>query len=209
MPAILSGAAAGILLNAFINILTPVERKREFTFLYRYPAVILVTTASFAVCNFKYGYSHNFYAYSAMACFAAAASFIDLQHGIIPDALNFVGFIAGIGFGILKRNPSDSILGAVLGLLVMATIYFISRGGMGAGDVKFTAVLGLFLGFPLIIPALIFSFITGALIGAGLVIGGRKSMKDTMPFGPFLGAGTLISAVWGNDLIYFYLSLFI
>lgn len=64
---------------------------------------------------------------------------------------------------------------------------------MGFGDVKLVFLLGLFLGFPKIVIAIYLAFLTGALVSVILVLGYKKSRKDTIPFGPFLIIGTVLS----------------
>jgi leader peptidase (prepilin peptidase)/N-methyltransferase len=69
--------------------------------------------------------------------------------------------------------------------------------------------MGLFLGWPNILVALFFSFLIGAIIGTGLIILGKKTLKSEVPFGPFLVTGTFISLFWGEMIIEWYLHLFI
>ncbi len=79
--------------------------------------------------------------------------------------------------------------------------------GMGGGDVKLGAFMGLTLGFPNGVLALFLGFLTGALVSLGLVFFGKKKFKQTIPFGPFLVAGSLIALFWGQQIINWYLNL--
>ena len=69
--------------------------------------------------------------------------------------------------------------------------------------------MGLFLGFPKILIALFFSYLIGAIIGLGLILAGKKTLKSEVPFGPFLVIGTFIALFWGNQLINLYLNSFL
>lgn len=76
---------------------------------------------------------------------------------------------------------------------------------MGGGDVKLMAVAGLLLGWKLVILA----FFIGCLLGSILHIT-RMKLVDAghmLAFGPYLSMGIIISMLWGNDLIAWYLQL--
>jgi len=80
---------------------------------------------------------------------------------------------------------------------------------MGLGDFKLAILMGLFLGWPNIIVALFSAIVLGAIIGIGLIISGKKTLKSEVPFGPFLAAGTFLALFWGDKIINFYLNLFL
>ncbi len=87
-------------------------------------------------------------------------------------------------------------------------LIIITRGkGMGGGDVKLGAFMGLMLGFPQSLIALILSFLTGAIFSMILIIFGKKHFGQTIPFGPFLVIGSLVALFWGNQIIDWYLHL--
>ncbi|MBU4142760.1 A24 family peptidase, partial [Patescibacteria group bacterium] len=75
---------------------------------------------------------------------------------------------------------------------------------MGLGDVKLAFLMGLILGWPSILLALFLAFFSGALVGVGLVIAGKKTMKSQIAFGPFLIAGTLAALFWGQQILNWY-----
>lgn len=97
------------------------------------------------------------------------------------------------------------------GLLIGAFFYsliIITRGkGMGGGDVKLGAFIGIMLGFPQAVAAIVLSFLTGAIFSIALLITGKKHFGQTIPFGPFLVLGSLIMLYWGNQIIDWYLHL--
>jgi len=68
-------------------------------------------------------------------------------------------------------------------------------------------LMGLVLGFPNILAALFLAFFLGAIIGIGLIIFNRKTLKSEVPFGPFLVTGTLAALFWGEAIINWYLNL--
>jgi len=88
------------------------------------------------------------------------------------------------------------------------SLIIITRGkGMGGGDVKLGAFMGVMLGFPQAIFALVISFLTGAVFSIGLIIFGKKHFGQTIPFGPFLVLGSLIALFWGDKVLGWYLHL--
>ncbi len=139
--------------------------------------------------------------------------FEDLKFGIIPDKVVFPAIIVSSIYLIFNfpldftRDGQFSIFNFVfsaIGAFVFFLILFlITKGkGMGFGDVKLSFLLGLILGFPKIILALYLAFLTGAIIGIILIIWRKKrSIKDTIPFGPFLILGTILALFYGDLLI--------
>lgn len=116
-----------------------------------------------------------------------------------PAALIFgrIGVIGGALAGIA----------AAVGLV--GGVWFLSRGrAMGLGDVKLAFFMGLALGWPDTLMALIIAFVTGALFALPLLLLKRKTMKSFLPFGPFLVWGTLVTMLVGDKLAYFYFSVF-
>lgn len=86
-------------------------------------------------------------------------------------------------------------------------LIIITKGkGMGGGDVKLGAFIGLMLGSPNAVLALILSFLTGAVFSIGLIASGKKHFGEIIPFGPFLVIGALIALFWGKQIINWYLS---
>lgn len=138
--------------------------------------------------------------------------FIDLRHGIIPDKIIFPSILISAIYLFLIHNPAlpagrplfmVHLLSAFGSFGFFLLLYLITRGrGMGFGDVKLSFLMGLFLGFPKIVIALYIAFLTGAAVSLILVLWGKKKFfGGTVPFGPFLVLGTIISAFWGNLIL--------
>jgi len=89
--------------------------------------------------------------------------------------------------------------------LIPALVY---PGGIGWGDVKMAALIGLVTGFPLTLVALLLAVILGALV-AGLLLALKiKKRKEAIPFAPFLSVATLVTLLWGSNILTWYLGLF-
>ena len=135
-----------------------------------------------------------------------------VKHYIIPERILYPAIATVVlykMFGIWDFRALLSLLtSAILAGAFFLLIVLVSKGKwMGMGDVKMAFFMGLFLGFPNILVALFSAFFFGAIIGTGLVISNKKSLKSEVPFGPFLVVGTLMAMFWGQDIINWYLGL--
>lgn len=99
------------------------------------------------------------------------------------------------------------IMAIVLGLFFF-TLILVTRGrGMGGGDFKLGIFMGLVLGFPNAILALLLSFLTGSIVGVILLMMRMRKLGQTIPFGPFLSLGSIIAVFWGDKILDWYLKL--
>lgn len=93
------------------------------------------------------------------------------------------------------------VFGALMISLFFIFLIFITRGrGMGYGDVKLGFLIGLVNGFPLSIISIFLGFVLGSIYSLGLIAGKKKTMKDTIAFGPFLIMGSLLTFLFGPQL---------
>lgn len=99
------------------------------------------------------------------------------------------------------------LVGILIGAFFLGLIIITRGKGMGGGDVKLGAFIGVMLGFPQALFALVLSFLTGAIFSIFLIIAGKKHFGQTIPFGPFLVLGSLIMLFWGQQIVDWYLYL--
>ena len=132
----------------------------------------------------------------------------------MPKRIVWPAFLAGLvllGAATLvvgrPRLMIDALGGAAAAFAVLFVIHLISPRGMGFGDVRLAALLGLFLGW--LGPAhvglgLFLGFVSGGLGGvAALAIG--RSRKSALPFAPFLALGTVAAVMAGRPILDWYL----
>lgn len=133
----------------------------------------------------------------------------DLAEMIIPDKvlLWFLPIFIIFRVVIPLQPWWDSLLGAAAGFLLLAAITLISRGGMGGGDVKLFALIGLFTGMKIVLLGFMLSAFFGALIGVIAMMFGLVKRRQPIPFAPFITLGVLTAFFFGDRLISFYLSL--
>jgi len=165
--------------------------------------------------------------YLVIACFLIIIFVYDLKHYIIPDKVIYpaiaiaflyqlfkiwdLGFVPNFEFRISNfQTLANPLLSAFLASLFFLMIVLISQGKwMGVGDIKLAFLMGLILSFPNILVALFLAFFIGAIIGIGLIIARKKTLKSEIPFGPFLVSGTFLAMFFGQKLIDTYLNLFL
>ncbi|MCX6760602.1 MAG: prepilin peptidase [Candidatus Nealsonbacteria bacterium] len=152
-----------------------------------------------------------------ISCFLIVVFVYDLKYLLIPDLIIYLA----IGTTFLYRfldiwkfnqlnfqmliNP---LLSAFFASLFFLTLVLISKGKwMGIGDIYLAFLMGLILGWPNILLALMLAFFIGAIIGVGLIAGKKKNLKSEIPFGPFLVLGTFLAIFFGQNIIFWYLNL--
>jgi len=151
------------------------------------------------------------------ACLFSLIFVVDLEHGLILNKVVYPGMAVALLLALFLPQPwitqlkfngiANFAIGGGIGFVVFLLIALISRGGMGWGDVKLAALIGLATGFPLVFVALIMAAILGGLVAIVLMITKRRGLKETIPFGPFLSLSTLITLLWGSSILSWYLGL--
>jgi leader peptidase (prepilin peptidase) / N-methyltransferase len=131
---------------------------------------------------------------------------IDLEHQLVLNKVTYPAMVAAFGLSFLPSEPGvwSSLLGGALGLAAMALPFIIYRRGMGMGDVKLGALIGLMSGYPSVLVALLLAVVAGGLVGATLLVLGVKKRTDPIPFGPFLAASAMVALLWGEAIWRWY-----
>lgn len=134
----------------------------------------------------------------------------DFERRVIPNPVLGVGAVVAVAL-VAVADPSSvperalAAAGAGGALLLVALAY---PRGMGMGDVKLVAVMGLYLGRA-VAPALLVGFAAGALVGLAMIARrGAAARKQAVPFGPFLALGGIVGLWWGNAMVDWYLDTF-
>jgi leader peptidase (prepilin peptidase)/N-methyltransferase len=178
----------------------------------RYPLVEALTAVLLAAVVARFGADEDALLGLALVIVLVPVTFIDLERQIIPNKLVLAGAIAAVV--ILAATDPDElpehlIAGAAAGgfLLVAALAY---PRGMGMGDVKLAAMLGLFLGAS-IAPAMLAAMLSGSIAGGVIIArkGTREGRKTKVPFGPFLALGALVGLFVGPEIVDWYSDTFL
>jgi leader peptidase (prepilin peptidase) / N-methyltransferase len=139
-----------------------------------------------------------------------AITLTDLEQRIIPNRILFVAAVFGAAIAALADPgslPERAIAAAAAGgFLFLAALAY--PRGMGLGDVKLAAVMGLFLGRN-VAPAILVALLAGSLVGLAMIAReGAAARKTAIPFGPFLALGGVVGLLAGDQLVDWYLSTF-
>ena len=136
-------------------------------------------------------------------------SIIDLDLFLLPKrivnplVLTTAGLLAIAAIARGDAWPLErALIGGAAAFGVLLVLHVISPAGMAFGDVRLATLIGLdlgWLGANQIVLGIFSGFILASVIGLGLLVARRRGMRDAVPFGPFLAAGTLF-VLFGGDL---------
>jgi len=182
---------------------------------YQYPVVEGFTGLIFAIIFWQYGFSWEGLILAIIICIMIVIATYDLLHSEIPDTLSYLAIFFSLGLIFYRLgvnghlnysndyiNYAQAILigGGFLGLLVLAS----REKWMGRGDILLGVLMGLLLSFSNVLTGMFIAFVLGSIVGLILIAAKYKTMKDAVPFGPFLILGTLVAFFWGGDLVNLY-----
>jgi leader peptidase (prepilin peptidase)/N-methyltransferase len=140
----------------------------------------------------------------------AGIFFVDLIYSLIPDVFIWSGFFLIISYRFLLLSTNIMQLKDFINSLIVAFFSWLffyilyvgtHKKGLGLGDVYLAPMIGLLLGWPRGLFALMLSFIIGAIVGVFLMLFEGKNMKTQIPFGPFIIFASFIMLVWGDFII--------
>jgi leader peptidase (prepilin peptidase)/N-methyltransferase len=174
----------------------------------RYPLTEALTGALFAAVVIAQHASRGIWLNLIFVAALVAITQIDLEHRIIPNKI-----VAGVALAAIvltavlqphlltERLIAGAAAGGVFGLIA-----FVYPAGMGMGDAKLAAVMGLVLGRA-VAPALMIALIAGTVVGVAVMArrGVTTGRKSTIPFGPFLALGSIVAIFAGETIVNAYL----
>jgi leader peptidase (prepilin peptidase)/N-methyltransferase len=180
----------------------------------RYPIVEIITMAIFLLHYVVFGLDiilvpRLLFASGLIVLFA-----IDLEHHLLPNVITLPGIVVGLAFSaMLPPGVVAALVGAVLGggiLWLIGEAYYRYSGheGMGGGDVKMLAMIGAFLGWKQVVLTLVLSSFLGSVIGVAVLAFRRGGLKSALPYGTFLSLAALVSSLFGERLVDWYLRLY-
>jgi leader peptidase (prepilin peptidase) / N-methyltransferase len=174
-----------------------------------YPIMELLTGLLFVAAPLILGWTNELWVAWTLISLFIIITVSDLAYMLIPDKI--LMFFAGIFLIeriLIPLTPWwDSALGAVIGFTLLLIIAVVSKGGMGGGDIKLYALLGLVVGTKLLLLSFFLSALIGSIVGVIGLILGLFERKKPIPFGPFIALGTLLAYFFGDSIIRTYLQL--
>lgn len=169
----------------------------------------LVSGAVLALSFWYYGLSIEF-ATIAFYCYVfILLGIIDLERQLILNKIVYPVAVIALVINLFFRQPDiiNSLIGGAIGFALLLIPILVFRGGMGWGDVKMAALIGLITGFPLVFVALLLAIVLGGVISMLLLLFKVKRRKDAIPFGPFLSLATIATLIIGSGMLHWYLGL--
>lgn len=176
-----------------------------------YPIGELATGILFAISYMKIGFDGELITALLLVSMLMIIFVADIRYMLIPNKILLFFLPLFIVMRVLQPLDSwlSSILGAIAGLVITAIIILVSRGGMGAGDMKLFGVLGIILGLQGIILVFFLSTIIGAIVGSILLLFKLINRKQPIPFGPYIVVAAFITYFWGDSLIAWYIKFYV
>ncbi len=181
----------------------------------RYPLVEFLNGLLYVLVLWRYGLSITSIVFMLYMSALIVITFIDIDFQIIPDVITIPGAIISLILGaFLLKDPfirttmlgwKSSVAGAVLGFGLFYGIAVLSRGGMGGGDIKMMAMVGALTGWKGVLLTTFAGSLLGSVIGIALMVFKGKGRKTKIPFGPFLAAGSVLSVLFGQEILRLYL----
>jgi len=187
---------------------------------WQYPLVELTTAIIFILGYLKYLYPSSILEGNATdqllvyVTFLIFSSFLliifvyDLKHYLILDKVTIPALIVALVLNYWLGMP---LLNLILAAVVVAGFFllqFIVSAGkwIGGGDIRLGLVMGVMLGWPKVLVALFLAYILGAVLGLSLIALKKKQWHSQLPFGTFLSLATVITLLYGEGLLAWYLS---
>ena len=180
----------------------------------QYPLVEVATALVFSLLFWKFGLSLEFAVLLVISGLLMVVLTYDILHLLIADFLIWsaigiwIVFLAVNYFFIQHSLPmvlhslyGAAALGGFLGLIVLISW----EKWMGVGDIKLGFLLGAIVAWPNVLFSTFAAFALGSIISLALIFMRKKSMKDMVPFAPFLILGAYVALFWGDKIVNWYL----
>ena len=181
----------------------------------RYPLVELMTGVLFGWVAHQHGASYTALVWWGFVAAIVALAFIDWDTTLLPDDITLPLVWAGLvvaALGLTNVTLNDALWGAVGGYLSLWSVYWAfklltGKEGMGYGDFKLLAALGVWFGWQALVPMILMASVIGAVIGIAMKFTSGLREGGYIPFGPFLAFAGLFALVFGPQSVLGWLGL--
>lgn len=176
----------------------------------RYPIVEGMNAVIWTVAYVLLGLSTQFVVCALCSSICIVLSFIDLDIKEVPTGVLIALLVVAIAVFVLSFFEKTNVYGIVwwnhlVGAFVISAPLFvlmlITRGGIGGGDIRLMFILGLLLGYKLVLVSFLFGIIVAAIAAIILVASMGKTGKFQLPLVPFLSIGYVIASLFGEAFI--------
>ncbi|MBN2240838.1 MAG: prepilin peptidase [Dehalococcoidales bacterium] len=196
----------------------------------RIPIVEMVTAGLFGLLAWHSGLSLELAFFLVYVCLFILIFVIDLENQLVLNVITYPAMVLAFAFSFFRPDIAGldslgsgavtmvvipvageasaqaviSLMGGILGFIVMSLPYLVYAGGMGMGDIKLAFLVGLILGYPLIILTILISWILGGVVAGILLAFKIKGRKDAIPAAVFMAVAALVTLLWGQDIWMWY-----
>jgi prepilin signal peptidase PulO-like enzyme (type II secretory pathway) len=162
--------------------------------------------------NFTGLFSFGLLLYLLIVCFLFFIFFYDIEFMEIHDETTIypaiILFMISLIFSL--HTWQSMLIGILVGAGFFWLQYVISKGKwIGGGDIRLGIFMGVILGWPHVLIALLLAYFSGAIIGVILIILKKKTLASETPFGTYLALATFITMIYGEQIVQWYLGLMI
>ncbi len=170
----------------------------------RYPLVEAGLAVTYALLWLTVGPSVRLVLYLIYAAVFALVLVTDLERRLILNAVMYpaIALAAVAAFFTPGMTWWSGWLGGLIGFVLFFVAHLAGHAlfgscALGQGDITLATFVGLITGFPLVIEALLWTIISGAVISLLLIVTRRRTLRDYIPYGPFLVIGAVVTLMWG------------
>lgn len=176
----------------------------------RYLIIEITNSLLYVVLFIKFKLTLEFFSYCFLISLLLVVFVIDLRYKIIPNKINLFGFSIILTIKILESlyylsfaPLLDSTLGLLIGAVPILLVILITNGGMGAGDMKLMAVIGMWFGLKFTYLVLVIGILAASIMAIILLVTKQSTKKSELPFAPFLFISTFICLIFGQNILDF------
>ena len=175
-----------------------------------YPAVEALTALVFILCNASIGTNPASMILCLFGCLLITAAFIDGRYMYIPDGIHLCILVLALAFLLMGQGPGllPGLAGSALSGGFLALLCFLTKGGVGHGDIKLFLASGMLLGPGPSISAVFIGYAAAGLWYLIPLLRGRVGRKTRVAMAPFFALSLMICALWHHQLFHWYIGLF-
>lgn len=164
----------------------------------RHVVVEVSLAVLFAFLWQRYGPSTDFALDVLFLAILALIFVIDLEHRLVLNVVVGPVAVLSILTALIRPGLVSALVGAAVGFTLLLAFFLVYPKGLGAGDVKLAGLIGLMLGWPLILQGLLLGFALAAAASIGLLATRRATLRTYIPYAPFLVVGAYLTLLFGR-----------
>ena len=132
---------------------------------------------------------------------------VDVEHRRVLNVVVYPMLLLGVALAFVRAeiSPASALLGGLLGFGLFFLLFLLRPGGLGAGDVKLAALIGVLVGFPSVLVALVTAIGLGGMGALVLLLSRRIGLRGTMAYAPYLSIGAMVGLLYGPAIVTWYL----